>query len=92
MAKIGVNIWDQNGDRKGEVTVEEDLQVSSFIRELIIAFGLPETDESNLRLTYRLGRLETRQILNEAQTLKEAGVTEGNDLMLLPEPTAGRKN
>lgn len=89
MANISVFVSDQNADRNQKVSVNENLHVGDFVQQLVAMQGLPETDESNLRLTYRLARSETNQILNESQSLREAGVTDGSSLMLLPEPTAG---
>lgn len=91
MPSIVVQIWDATGNKRQDVEVPDDAQVSRLVAVLIDRMKFPPTGPDGQMLSYKLQHRASGRQLLEDQTLASAGAKAGDVLRLIPEITAGRE-
>lgn len=86
---IRMRVWDVTGSRSQAVEAPPDIQIGRLIVILVERMNLPINSPDGQIMSYKLHQKRTGQQLLDRQTLTEAGVTQGDDLRLQPEITAG---
>jgi uncharacterized ubiquitin-like protein YukD len=88
-ASITIQVWDATGSRRQDVEVPADAPVNRLLVVLVEKMGLPRNSPDGQLMSYKFHhRASGRQLLDH-QTLRDAGVAEGDVLRLQPEITAG---
>jgi hypothetical protein len=86
---INVEIWDATGNKKVVVNLPTDSPVNRIIVLLVDRMNLPRNSPDGQLMSYKFHhKASGRQLLDE-ETLRNAGVKEGDVLRLQPEITAG---
>lgn len=75
------------GSRNAEVP--DDIQIKELIPELTTSLELPVTGPDGRPMSYRLDSKALGRELKEEETLSEAGIPEGDRLMMTADVTAG---
>jgi len=75
------------GSRNAEVP--DEVQVKELIPELTTSLELPVTGPDGRPMSYRLDSKALGRELKEEETLSEAGIPEGDRLMMTADVTAG---
>lgn len=86
---IRVTFLDQTGAKSVEAVIAPPVTVSRIIPSLITKLNLPITGPDGQPMTYSLDHKEGGRRLREDETLWNAGVTEGDHLIVYPEIVAG---
>ena len=89
MGKVNVTIMDATGNRQQEAALPDDAQVGRIIAKLVQMMKLPTTGPDGQPLSYKFHHKASGKQLLDDQTLKDAGVRDGDVLRLQPEITAG---
>ena len=84
---IQINLEDHTGNVQRQAKMDESASVAKLIPALITALGLPSHDQAGRPITYRLSFNERQ--LEEEESLRTAGVRNGDMISLIPEFTAG---
>ena len=84
-----VTFHDQTGSKSVEAVIAPTVPVSRIIPNVIARLSLPEQGPDGHPLSYSLDYREGRRRLLESQTLIEAGVRDGDNLIVYPEVVAG---
>ena len=89
--KIHVVLGSTLGTDEWDVDPPVDVPVQALIRKFLRTpeFGLPERDDNGNLIPYRLLWKEKQRYLGESETLRSAGVQEGNVLIMAYEARAG---
>ncbi len=89
MAQVNVIIIDTTGNKEQKVGLPDDVKCGVIMVKLIEKVKLPSTGPDGNPISYKfIHKVSGRQLL-ESQTLKEAGIKDGDVLRLQPEITAG---
>jgi len=91
MSIIKLRVSDVSGSRINEVEAPGDVAVNRLLVVLIERMNLPLNSPDGQLMSYKLHHRRTGMQLLDNQTLEQAGVTDGDELRLQPEITAGRK-
>ncbi len=75
------------GSRNAEMP--DDVQVKELIPELTTSLELPVTGPDGRPMSYRLDSKALGRELQEEETLSDAGIPEGDRLMMTADVTAG---
>ena len=86
---ITVQVWDATGSRRQDVEVPTDAPVNRLLVVLVEKMGLPRNSPDGQLMSYKFHHRATGRQLLDHQTLREAGVADGDVLRLQPEITAG---
>ena len=86
MATITVHIKD-NLNPRGSGPVEDGVLVGQLIPQLVEHFKLPRTDNTGGEIVYEMHHNNT--ILQDKQTLKSAGVKDGDTIQLVKATDGG---
>lgn len=89
MGTITIQVWDATGSRKQEVEVPEDAPVNRLLVVLVEKLNLPRNSPDGQLMSYKFHHRATGRQLLDNQTLRAAGVGDGDVLRLQPEITAG---
>ncbi|HAV20947.1 MAG: EsaB/YukD family protein [Bacillota bacterium] len=89
MGKVNVTIMDATGNRQQEAALPDDAPVGRIIAKLVQMMKLPTTGPDGQPLSYKFHHKASGKQLLDDQTLKDAGVRDGDVLRLQPEITAG---
>jgi uncharacterized ubiquitin-like protein YukD len=88
MSDIPVTIvLPSGGSRNAEVP--DDVQVKELVPELTTSLELPVTGPDGRPMSYRLDSKALGRELKEEETLSDAGIPEGDRLMMTADVTAG---
>tara|TARA_B100000609_G_scaffold158413_1_gene129776 strand:- start:150 stop:428 length:279 start_codon:yes stop_codon:yes gene_type:complete len=90
MADLSLRIHDVSGTRSCEVSAPDDVSVDRILVILVERMNLPLNSPDGQLMSYKLHHRRTGRQLFDNETLGQAGVTNGDDLRLQPEITAGR--
>ena len=82
---INVQVVDQAGGKQVMAEMPCEIPISRLIGALVSKLGLPDGPEN----LYQLMHKNSGKILGDNDTLKSAGVKEGDTLRLLPNAIAG---
>ena len=88
MAQLRVVIVDQTGAKKTPVELPDDVEMRRLIPALVAKMGLP-TSQAGQPLPYALDHRRSGKRLHDEDTLASAGVQPNDELLLLPQVTAG---
>lgn len=86
---ILVTFLDQTGAKSVRAKISPSVPVRRIIPNIITKMQLPVTAPDGTPMAYSLDHKEGGKRLQEAQTLPEAGVKEGDHLIVYPEIVAG---
>jgi len=91
MANTRVRILDVSGTRARDVDAPDDVPVNRIIALLVEKMTLPLNSPDGQIMSYKLHHRRTGRQLLDGQTFAEAGVSDGDELRLQPEITAGSR-
>jgi len=86
---ITVTFLDQTGAKSVKAKISPTVPVKKIIPNIITKMTLPVTSPDGTPMSYSLDHKEGGKRLQDAQTLPDAGVKEGDHLIVYPEITAG---
>ena len=89
MATINVTVFDSTENKKVPVELPDDAPVNKLINVLIGRLNLPKAGPDGAPLSYKFHHKNSGKQIQDANTLAQAGVKEGDILRLQPEITAG---
>lgn len=89
MATIRVNVESLTSGKKNSASIPDDMLVSRILPVLVKKLGLPATDETGRRVSYRLLHRESGNQLRDNDTLVSANVKDDHTLKILAEVIAG---
>jgi len=93
MAQINVRIIDHTGSKSYDVELPDNVPVERLLETLITKLNLPTQAPSGEPQVYHLvDKTRGNVNINGKHTLREAGVTDGSTLRLVPEVVPGCKN
>jgi len=87
LRKVRVFLGDHTGNNRRTANVAVDVPVGQLTEALVSVLALPMFDPEGRRVAYHLA-IANRQLTGN-KTLRAAGVVEGAEVTLLPEPVAG---
>lgn len=87
---LQVTFLDQTGAKTVRAKISPTVPVARILPNIITKMQLPATAPDGTPMSYSLDHKEGGRRLQETQTLPEAGVKEGDHLIIFPEITAGR--
>jgi len=87
---LTVQFLDQTGAKTVKAKISPTVQVKNIIPAIITKMLLPITAPDGTPMSYALDHKELGKRLQEDQTLPDAGVKEGDHLIVFPEIVAGR--
>jgi hypothetical protein len=86
---LEVTFLDQTGAKSIKARIAPTVQVKRIVPAIITKMSLPITAPDGTPMSYSLDHKEGGKRLQEAQTLPDAGVKEGDHLIVYPEIVAG---
>lgn len=86
---IQVTFLDQTGAKSVKAVIAYSVPVSRILPNIITKMSLPTTSPDGQPMSYSLDHKEGGRRLIEHQTLVEAGVQNGDHLIVYPEVVAG---
>jgi type VII secretion system (Wss) protein YukD len=89
MGLIKLRVTDISGSRVNEVEAPDDVAVARLLVVLVERMNLPLNSPDGQLMSYKLHHRRTGSQLLDNKTLAEASVTDGDELRLQPEITAG---
>lgn len=89
MGMITVQVWDATGSKRQDVELPDDAPVNRVLVVLIEKMRLPRQSPDGQLMSYKFHHKASGRQLLDGQTLRDAGVQEGDVLRLQPEITAG---
>ena len=89
MGKVNVIIVDATGKKEQRVGLPDDIKSGIIIEKLVEKIKLPSVGPDGNPISYKFIHKVTGRQLLEAQTLRDAGIKDGDVLRLQPEITAG---
>jgi uncharacterized ubiquitin-like protein YukD len=89
LANITAEVWDATGNKKQLVDMPDDVPVNRVLAVLVDRMSLPRNSPDGQLMSYKFHHKASGMQLLDTQTLKEAGVKDGDILRIQPEITAG---
>jgi len=89
MANINVTVYDPTENKRAPVELPDDAPFNKIIAVLIQKLRLPTNGPDGAPLSYKFHHKNSGRQIQDAQTLKDAQVQDGDILRLQPEITAG---
>lgn len=89
MGMITVQVWDATGSKRQDVELPDDAPVNRVLVVLIEKMRLPRQSPDGQLMSYKFHHKASGRQLLDGQTLRDAGVQDGDVLRLQPEITAG---
>ncbi len=89
MPDINIVVTDATGARRNDVTVPDDVSAARIIARLVDVLKLPLVAPDGQPMSYKFHHTQSAKQLRDEQSLRVAGVNEGDTLRLVPEITAG---
>ncbi len=86
---ITVQVWDATGSTRQDVELPDDAPVNRVLVVLIEKMHLPRQSPDGQLMSYKFHHKASGRQLLDGQSLREAGVQDGDVLRLQPEITAG---
>lgn len=86
---IQVTFLDQTGAKSVKAKISPSVTVQKIVPNIITKMSLPITAPDGTPMSYSLDHKEGGRRLQESQTLVDAGVKEGDHLIVYPEIVAG---
>ena len=89
MGMVKIKVSDISGSRVNDVEAPDDVPVNRILVVLVERMNLPLNSPDGQLMSYKLHHRRTGQQLLDNQTLAQATVSNGDELRLQPEITAG---
>lgn len=89
MGMVKIKISDISGSRFNEVEAPDDVPVNRILVVLVERMNLPLNSPDGQLMSYKLHHRRLGTQLLDSQNLLQAGVTNGDELRIQPEITAG---
>jgi uncharacterized ubiquitin-like protein YukD len=89
MAYINVTVFDSTENKRVPVELPDDAPSNKIIAVLVQKLTLPTNGPDGAPLSYKFHHKNSGRQVQDAQTLADAGVKDGDILRLQPEITAG---
>jgi hypothetical protein len=89
MQMMTIEVWDATGNKKQLVEIPADAPVNRVIAVLVERMNLPQQSPDGQLMSYKFHHKATGRQLLEGQSMRDAGVRDGDVLRLQPEITAG---
>lgn len=89
MPQIQVTIIDITGAKKWPAELPDDIPMKRLMQGLVTRLSLPPTGPDGRSIVYNLDHKKSGKRLGDDDTLRSAGVEAGDNLRLIPTPTAG---
>ncbi len=89
MASINVTVFDSTENKRVPVELPADAPANKIIAVLVEKLNLPKNGPDGAPLSYKFHHKNSGRQVQDAQSLADAGVKEGDILRLQPEITAG---
>lgn len=86
---ITVIFLDVTGAKQVKAQISPDIPVKEILPNLITRMGQPVQSPDGNAMSYALDHKESGKRLQDNQTFAEAGVKDGDHLILIPEVVAG---
>ncbi|MHC5036533.1 MAG: EsaB/YukD family protein [Planctomycetota bacterium] len=86
---LRVTFLDQTGAKSIQAIIAPGVPVKKILANIITKMNLPMTGPDGNPLSYSLDHREGGRRLQEDQTLEDAGVAQGDRLIIYPEIVAG---
>jgi len=86
---ITITFLDQTGAKSVKARISPTVTVAKIVPNIITRMQLPVTAPDGTPMSYSLDHKQGGRRLQETQTLPEAGVKEGDVLIVYPEIVAG---
>lgn len=91
MAEVSIEVWDATGNKRDTIEVPDDIAVNRIAVKLIERLSYPRYDPTGGQLlSYKFHHQRSRKELVDNQTLKQAGVVDGDVVRLVAVIVAGR--
>lgn len=89
MSTLRLRILDVSGRRSCDVEAPDDVPINRIIILMVEKMNLPINSPDGQIMSYKLHHRKSASQLIDEQTLFQAGVSDGDELRLQPEITAG---
>jgi uncharacterized ubiquitin-like protein YukD len=89
MPNINVTVYDSTENKRVPVELPDDAPCNKIVAVLVQKLRLPTNGPDGAPLSYKFHQKNTGRQIQDAQTLSEAQVQDGDILRLHPEITAG---
>lgn len=89
MGDLQIEVWDATGNKRQRVEVPAEAEVERLVAVLIDKLNLPRHSPDGQTMSYKFHHKRSGKQLLETDTLRAAGVQDGDILRLQPEITAG---
>ncbi len=89
MGSVSLEVWDATGNKKQVVEMPDDVPVNRVLAVLVDRMKLPRNSPDGQLMSYKFHHKASGMQLLDNQTLKDAGVGDGDILRIQPEITAG---
>jgi uncharacterized ubiquitin-like protein YukD len=89
MTNINVTVYDSTENKRVPVELPVDAPANKLIAVLVEKLKLPKSGPDGAPLSYKFHHKNSGKQVQDAQTLAQAGVKDGDILRLQPEITAG---
>ena len=89
MANITVTVYDSTENKRVPVELPDDAPANRIIAVLVDKLQLPQNGPDGAPLSYKFHHKNSGRQVQDAQTLADAAVKDGDILRLQPEITAG---
>jgi hypothetical protein len=89
MGMIEVEVWDATGSKRQKVQLPDDAAVNRILVVLAEKLDLPRQSPDGQPMSYKFHHRESGCQILDRQTLRDAGVNDGDVLRIQPEITAG---
>jgi hypothetical protein len=86
---MDITVVDATGNKREEASVPGDAASGRILSRLVELMELPTTGPDGQPLSYKFHHKQSGRQIDDAQTLEQAGVGEGDVLRLVAEITAG---
>src|SRR5258707_15454293 len=91
MANITVTVYDSTENKRVPVELPDDAPANKIIAVLVEKLRLPKNGPDGAPLSYKFHHKNSGRQIQDAQTLLDAAVKDGDILRIQPEITAGAK-
>ncbi len=89
MATLNVTVFDSTENKRVPVELPDDAPANKIIAVLVDKLMLPKSGPDGAPLSYKFHHKNSGRQIQDAQTLAQAAVKDGDILRLQPEITAG---
>lgn len=86
---LTVEVWDATGNKRQTAEIPGDVPVNRIMVVLVDKLNLPRHGPDGQQMSYKFHHKATGRQLLESESLRAAGVQDGDILRVQPEITAG---